>query len=530
MARYRINQKFVSTTLEAAYKQRHFAANSDVKAMSLYCSVMLAVMVALLVAVVADGRGVPCSSTAQMASFGAASALICAMMAARQAFKKLHKYVQEVVFVLVSAALSVSAVMGQAACRRTGPDGHGEFYSLSAMLLAGLCHLFFGAQTWNSALPFWIGNIIMQAGAVAFLGWIDTENLWMLKIFVLGDAFVTVLSVFTNIQRRKDFSQALLLERERRQVQAEKAATDALITNMFPRDIAEKIIAARATNTLTGVIKMKASSFDCWGNAVVATQKICEACPPNAALMTQETMSNLSNPDKFLTETFQPIEVGSKHYDTHVLYCEVLPPPTTGRQAEPDSGLSTDIDYGIFDSMDNNTSVNTSVIAIVGGALSTAAGGGDGPVFAPPRQRPTPSSLHLNLSRRSSLMLLDGNNVYTPSVPDRLNTRVPTRPPSRFSSVRSRASVSMTAEGGLVNASFDATASVGEAGASGRSSAQDLLSEGATGAAAVASLSQSVVYGTNLPAPLPPPEGDPPSLTSPDGPLSPGSGTAVEVK
>eukprot|EP00727_Mastigamoeba_balamuthi_P003961 m51a1_g13562 putative cyclase (531) ;mRNA; r:115-2056 len=69
----------------------------------------------------------------------------------------------------------------------------------------------------------------------------------LLIFAVFGWLFVTLYAMMANWERRKQFAESLLLERERRQGVVEKSVTHALVSALFPKGVAEKVIEAFAS-------------------------------------------------------------------------------------------------------------------------------------------------------------------------------------------------------------------------------------------------------------------------------------------
>eukprot|EP00727_Mastigamoeba_balamuthi_P005121 m51a1_g14607 putative adenylate cyclase type 2-like (1052) ;mRNA; f:1196229-1199997 len=253
-----LTQCFAHADIEASYCRHHILAHTGVLAL------FAAVFGAVSLAESHGGRSCPARS---FLPFDAASVLVVAASAlvAARFSRSLDPVVlvrlQQASFALCSTLLMAAAFVGVFRCRDSGADSLAErmcvpqaFHATAVAWLSLTALTFFGATPWpyNALLLAYSysGHAVLSVYVVAAepRSW---HAWWWAALLLCAWGVVALYAAMASWERRKDFALSLLLERERRQMYQEKAATDALISSAFPKSVAAELIAARTSSSST---------------------------------------------------------------------------------------------------------------------------------------------------------------------------------------------------------------------------------------------------------------------------------------
>eukprot|EP00727_Mastigamoeba_balamuthi_P000756 m51a1_g10678 putative adenylate guanylate cyclase (1095) ;mRNA; f:68772-73089 len=254
----RLTQRFRWPGIERAYCQHHETLYSSKSAVCAFALLSLAVLFAFaMVSGLRSGGMSACADRLYVYVGSGCAALLLAFLALRFVLGGLLVASQELVYLVVALAFVAEMAAAFDACPRFDfvvDDAHmpPSAYPVLTVTLVSFVFVLCGAVPWPRSALFVAPVALLELAVVVRLMAAQGAYMWVLLLQVLGTVFSLVFAVFVSWDRRSEYANLLLIERERRQAVVERSVTHSLIKAIFPGDVAEQLIAARGLREAAG--------------------------------------------------------------------------------------------------------------------------------------------------------------------------------------------------------------------------------------------------------------------------------------
>eukprot|EP00727_Mastigamoeba_balamuthi_P000826 m51a1_g10740 putative adenylate cyclase (639) ;mRNA; f:316691-327622 len=284
----RLTQRFVCAEVEDAYRRHYDGIYATTRSVAHFCALIFLVMALLTVTTAAVTRGRYCHARMFMLPAAAVALLAVAFLAGVVAVGGLATLSQEALTVVCSLVLIVPTALVQPLCRVPSADEYTldtvavEYFGVVATWFVQTIYVFFGATVWPTSLVASVVSIAPVWAVTARLTTVNSLYYHLLIFAVAGWLFVTLYAMMANWERRKQFAESLLLERERRQGAVEKSATNSLVSALFPKGVSEQVIealASRAEASESASVSTTCSKSNNKQNTSIRTESFAKRAP-----------------------------------------------------------------------------------------------------------------------------------------------------------------------------------------------------------------------------------------------------------
>eukprot|EP00727_Mastigamoeba_balamuthi_P012932 m51a1_g8261 hypothetical protein (1050) ;mRNA; r:11511-15548 len=253
---------FADAGAERSFRHHFETLRSTRRSVAHFCALLVFVVAVFVVASAAETRGSECGARYFMYSGAAACGAVAAFLCATLALGGLVVYSQEALALALCTAFTAVTLTMHWVCPLAGPSEEytggptnlpPEFYAFVCQWYVHATYVFYGATVWPLSFAVSCAVCVPQLAVLAFLAAaLASEYVYLFVQLALGWLFVTLFIVMSNLERRRDFASNVLLERQRRQVAAEKTRTNALFSLLFPRGIAQRLLDSRSASAALG--------------------------------------------------------------------------------------------------------------------------------------------------------------------------------------------------------------------------------------------------------------------------------------